>query len=259
MRLSIDTDTRTLVQEHQGEHREMNLYSREAFESLSQLWMKVAWNEKYIYTFSWLGRPIIQNPEDMIRAQEVIYRVRPDVIIETGVAHGGSLMFYASLCKAMGRGRVVGVDIEIRSHNRRAIEGHELSPLITLVEGSSTAPQVVRKVKALVDPKANVLVFLDSNHTKAHVLAELEAYHVLVSPGSYIVATDRIMKDLYDVPRGKPEWQHDHPVAAVREFVGAHPEFVVEQPTWPFNESQLDKNLTYWPSAWIRRIGSTAV
>lgn len=255
MRLSIDTDTRKLIQEHQGQRREINLYSKEAFETISRLWMKVAWNEKYIYTFSWMGRPIIQNPEDMIRAQEVIYRVRPHVIIETGVAHGGSLVFYASLCKAMGRGRVIGVDIEIRPHNRRAVEDHELSPLITLFEGSSTDPQVVQKVTSLVGPKETVLVFLDSNHTKAHVLAELEAYHILVSPGSYIVATDGIMKDLYDVPRGKSEWIRDNPTAAAAEFAQKHPEFVLEQPAWPFNESALRENVTYWPGAWLRRKG----
>jgi cephalosporin hydroxylase len=261
MKFSIDTDARTVTVEQQGRHTTMDLYSREAFESLSRLWMKVAWNEKYIYTFSWMGRPIIQNPEDMIRAQEVIYRVRPDVVVETGVAHGGSLVFYASLCKAMGRGRVVGVDIEIRPHNRRAVESHELSPMITLVEGSSTDSEIVQRVKSLVRPGETVLVLLDSNHTKAHVLAELEAYRDLVSPGSYLVATDGIMQDLYDVPRGKPGWKTDNPVAAAREFVQAHPEFVIEQPAWPFNESALCENVTYWPSAWLRRlsIGGTRV
>jgi cephalosporin hydroxylase len=255
MRLSIDTDTHTVVQEYEGQRTITDLYSKEAFESISRLWMKVAWNEKYIYTFSWMGRPVIQNPEDMIRAQEVIYRVQPDVIVETGVAHGGSLVFYASLCKAMGRGRVVGVDIEIRPHNRRALADHLLSPLITLVEGGSTEPQVVQKVMSLLGPGEKVLVFLDSNHTKAHVLAELEAYHAFVSPGSYIVATDGIMKDLSDVPRGKPEWVRDNPTAAAAEFAQEHPEFVLEQPAWPFNESELRENITYWPGAWLRRQG----
>jgi cephalosporin hydroxylase len=257
MRLSIDTDRCVVCKEHENGRVEMALYSREAFELISRIWMKVAWNEKYIYTFSWLGRPIIQNPEDLIRAQEVIYRVQPDVIIETGVAHGGSLIFYASLCKAMNRGRIVGVDIEIRPQNRRAIESHELSSLIALIEGSSTDPRVVQKVRSQLQPDEKVLVFLDSNHTMAHVLAELEAYHGLVSPGSYIVATDGIMKDLYDVPRGRSEWEHDHPTAAAAEFVQTHPEFVIEQPAWSFNESELRENLTYWPGAWIRRVGSS--
>src|SRR3954468_7792383 len=137
MRLTIDTDAATLTVEKGPEPAQtLPLYSTQAFELLSEQWLKVGWNEKYVYTFSWLGRPLIQLPEDVIRIQEVVYRVKPDVIIETGVAHGGSLVLYASLCKAMGRGRVVGVDIEIRPHNRKAIESHELSELITLVEGS---------------------------------------------------------------------------------------------------------------------------
>ncbi len=129
MKLTIDTDTKRLVQESDGRREEFALYSKEAFELISHQWLKVGWNQKYPYTFSWMGRPIIQLPEDMIRAQEAVYRVKPDVLIETGVAHGGSLIFYASLFKAMGKGRVIGVDIEIRSHNRKAIEGHELFPM----------------------------------------------------------------------------------------------------------------------------------
>ena len=176
---------------------------REAFQIISEIWLKVGWNEKYVYTFSWFGRPIIQLPEDIVRIQEVIYRVKPDVIIETGIAHGGSLIFYASLCKAMGCGRVIGVDIEIRPHNRAAIEAHELASYITLLEGNSTNPEIVSSVKSRIQPGESVLVILDSNHTKAHVLHELDAYHDLVSLGSYIVATDGSMRDLHDVPRGK--------------------------------------------------------
>lgn len=253
MKVIIDTTQKTLITQSDGAEHTTPLYSKEAFELLSHLWVKVGWNQKYTYTFTWLGRPIIQLPEDMIRAQEVIYRVQPDVIIETGVAHGGSLVYYASLCKLIGRGRVIGVDIEIRLHNRRAIEAHSLFSMITLVEGDSIAPETVRKVHSLVQPGETVMVFLDSCHTKQHVLAELEAYHDLVSPGSYIVATDGIMKDLHDVPRGKPEWAWDNPAAAAKEFVVKHPEFVIEQPPWPFNESDLSNNITHWPGAWLRR------
>ena len=189
----------------------------------------------------------------MIRAQEVIYRVQPDVIIETGVAHGGSLMFYASLCKVIGMGRVIGIEIEMRPHNRQAIEAHALFPLITLVEDDSIASETFRHVKSLVKPGEAMMIFLDSCHTKQHVLAELETYHDLVTPGSYIVATDGIMKDLYDVPCGKPEWISDNPLAAATEFVKNHPEFEIEQPTWPFNESELNKNITNWPGAWLKK------
>jgi cephalosporin hydroxylase len=255
MKIEIDTVAATVnvSGDEQGDRR-YPLYSRDAFELISKLWLKVGWNEKYPYTFSWLGRPIIQLPEDVMRIQEVIYRVKPDVIMETGVAHGGSLILYASLCKAMGRGRVVGIDIEIRKRNREAIEAHELSSGVSLIEGSSVAPEVVAQASGLVKPGERVLVILDSNHSYAHVAAELEAYAPLVTPGSYIVATDGSMESLSDVPRGHPDWVTDNPAAAARDFAARHPEFVLEQPAWPFNESALRENITHWPSAWLRRL-----
>jgi cephalosporin hydroxylase len=253
MKLIIDTDNRTLIAEDNHQRTVFELYSKAAFELISRFWLKVGWNQKYPYVFSWLGRPIIQIPEDIVRIQEVIYRVKPDVIVETGIAHGGSLILYASLCKAIGKGRVIGVDIEIRDYNRQAIESHELFSLITLIEGSSIAPDTVEHVKTLIQPDETVLVILDSNHSQRHVLNELEAYHSLVTPGSYIVATDGSMRDLYDVPRGKADWRWDNPVAAAIEFAQQHPEFMIEQPMWPFNESELSENITHWPDAWLRR------
>ncbi len=254
MKLTIDTERKQVTIEQNGAMRTLELYSREAFEQISHQWLKVGWNQKYPYTFSWMGRPIIQLPEDMIRVQEVVYRVKPDVIIETGVAHGGSLIFYASLFKAMGKGRVIGVDIEIRPHNRKAIESHELFSFITLIEGSSIDRNVVAKVTSLVKPGETVLVILDSCHTRQHVLDELEVYHNLVTVGSYIVATDGSMKDLYDVPRGKSEWAQDNPTVAALEFAKKHPQFIIEQPPWVFDESELTENITHWPSAWLKRI-----
>ena len=254
MKLEIDSDARTLTLREGTHERRIPLYSRESYELLSRWWIKVGWNEKAIYNFTWFGRPIIQLPEDLLRIQEVIYQVRPDVIIETGVAHGGSLIYYASLCKAMERGRVIGIDIEIRPHNRRAIEAHELFPLISLVEGSSVDPAIVADVKARVRPGEAVLVLLDSNHAKAHVQQELAAYHGLVTPGSYIVATDGVMQDVADVPRAGPNWEWDNPAAAAREFAAAHPEFQLEPPGWPFRESELTENVTHWPDAYLRRI-----
>ncbi|AFY80280.1 cephalosporin hydroxylase family protein [Oscillatoria acuminata] len=253
MKLIIDTDTQQLIQEIDGKQICLDLYSKQSFELISQQWVKVGWNQKYPYTFSWMGRPIIQLPEDMIRIQEAIYRVQPDVIIETGVAHGGSLIYYASLCKAIDKGRVIGIDIEIRPHNRKAIEAHELFPYITLVEGNSIEPELVHQVKSTVKPGETVMVILDSCHTKAHVLAELEAYADLVTPGSYLVATDGIMKEVSDVPRGQAEWHCDNPTAAAAEFVQQHPEFILKQPEWPFNESELTENVTHWPEAWLQR------
>lgn len=254
MKLTLDTEAKTLTLDDAGQTETLDLYSTEAFEAISRQWVRVGWNQKYQYTFSWMGRPIIQLPEDMIRMQEVIFRLKPDVIIETGVAHGGSLIFYSSLCKAMDQGRVVGIDIEIRPHNRAAIEAHPLNERITLIEGSSTATEVVAKVKSLVRPDESVLVILDSNHSYAHVLNELEAYAELVTAGSYIVATDGIMSDLADVPRGMPSWSADNPSLAARDFVAKHPQFVIEQPSWPFNEGALHKNITHWPGAWLRRV-----
>ncbi len=253
MKLTLDTDSKTLTLDDAGKITRLNLYSKEAFEAISHQWVRVGWNQKYPYTFSWMGRPVIQLPEDMIRMQEVIFRVQPDVIIETGVAHGGSLIFYSSLCKAMTKGRVIGIDVEIRPHNRVAIEAHPLSERIALLEGSSTAPEIVAKVKALLQPSETVLVILDSNHTYAHVHNELEAYAELVTPGSYIVATDGVMRDVADVPRGLPAWATDNPTFAARDFAAKHPEFVIEQPAWPFNESDLQHNVTHWPGAWLKR------
>jgi len=254
MKLIIDTKEGKLIQEIEGNQRILGLYTGEAFELVSEQWQKVGWNQKYSYTFTWMGRPIIQIPEDIIRVQEVIYRGKPDVIIETGIAHGGSLVFYASLCKAIGKGRVIGIDIEIRPHNRKAIETHELSPLITLVEGSSIASEVIERVKSFIKPRESVLVILDSSHKKEHVLKELEAYHDLVTSGSYIVATDGIIKELTEVPRGKEEWAWNNPGAAVVEFTKKHPEFIVEEPVWSFNESELKKRITQWPGAFLKRI-----
>jgi cephalosporin hydroxylase len=253
MRLTIDTEAKTLTVEERETRLEMDLYTKRAFELISQQWLKVGWNQKYPYTFSWMGRPIIQIPEDIIRIQEAIYQVKPDVIVETGIAHGGSLIFYASLCKAMEHGRIIGIDIEIRPHNRTAIEAHELFSYITLIEGSSTDQATVDQVRSLIKPGEKVLVILDSNHTYDHVLAELEVYHDLVAPGSYIVATDGSMYLLHDVPRGQPGWQTDNPTAAAHTFAQRHPEFSIEQPAWPFNESELTDVITHWPDAWLRR------
>ncbi len=253
MKLLLDTEAQTVTRTDANGTRTVPLYSDEAFDWISDHWLNVGWNQKYSYTFSWMGRPIIQLPEDMVRTQEVLHRVQPDVIVETGVAHGGSLVYYASLCKVLGRGRVIGVDIEIRPHNRKAIEEHPLASYISLIEGGSTDPGTVAQVQSRIQPGERVLVLLDSNHTRDHVLAELEAYHRLVSPGSYIVATDGIMRDLTQAPRGNPEWSWDNPTEAAAEFARSHPEFVLEQPSWPFNESGLRRNLTHWPGAWLRR------
>jgi cephalosporin hydroxylase len=232
------------------------LESAEAFRILSDAWIDAAMRVKHQYTFTWLGRPVIQLADDLLRLQEIVYRVQPDVIVETGVAHGGSLVFYASLCKLLGRGRVIGIDIEIRPHNRVAIEAHPLAPLITLFEGSSIDPAIVSAVKAAIAPDETVLVVLDSNHTKAHVRSELDAYSPLVAPGSYIVAMDgHVMENAASAPRAAAaSWATNNPNAAVREFANEHPEFAREEPAFLFNESGLTEAITGFYGGVLKRI-----
>ncbi len=254
MNVQINTDSQQIQLTHGGKTEGIPLYSKRSFELLSELWSKVAWNQKYTYTFTWMGIPTIQLPEDMIRLQEVIWQVQPDVIIECGVAHGGGAIYYAGLCKAIGKGRMIGVEVEFRGDHKEQVENHVLGPLITLVEGSSTDPAIVAKVKGMIKPGESVMVILDSNHSKQHVADELAAYHDIVTVGSYIVATDGYMQELHDVPRGKPDWKDDNPAAAAREFQAAHPEFVFDPPKPVFNESELTATLTHWPDAWLKRI-----
>jgi len=252
MKLTIDTDTKSLTILSSKEEKKIELYSDEAFMMLSEFWLKVGWNQKYPYTFTWMGRPIIQSPEDIVRLQEVIYTVRPTLIIETGIAHGGSLILSASLLKIMDiPGRVVGIDISIRPHNQKAIKDHDLCAFIELIEGSSVSEEVVKKIESLIRPEDKVMIILDSNHSKTHVTKELLLYHPFVSLGSYIIATDGSMRNLHDVPRGNSSWSWDNPAAAAEEFAATHPEFILNQPSWLFNESTLNQNITHWPSAFL--------
>ncbi len=249
----IDSD-KVIITKGNKEKITYDIGSREAFSILSRLWLRAGWDTKYVYSFTWLGRPIIELPEDMFRVQEIIYRIRPDFIIETGIAHGGSLVFYAGLCKAMNQGRVIGVDIEIRPHNRKAIEEHELFEYITLVEGDSVDEKIVNTVKAMGKPGERGFVVLDSNHSKQHVLGELNAYSDLVAIDSYIVACDGIMESLAGVPRSSEDWAWNNPKAAAEEFVRNRDNFIIEEPEFRFNEGLVTERVTYWPSAFLRRI-----
>ncbi len=251
--ITIDQENGIVTTIVEGREEHHSIGSPAAFEILSRLWLRCGWDLKYVYSFTWMGRPIIQLPEDVLRIQEIIYTVRPDVIIETGVAHGGSLALYATLCKSIGRGRVIGIDIEIRSHNRAALESHELFPLITLIEGNSADEEVIGHVRSLIRPSEIVFVMLDSNHTRSHVMKELEAYAPLVTVGSYIVVADGIMKDLTGAPRSAPDWASNNPERAALDFVETHPDFVIEEPTFRFNEGAITQRVTYWPNAFLRR------
>ncbi len=253
MKFILDEDNATLTLQDDNGSETLPLYSDEAFNTLSPILNRVGWNQKYSYRFSWLGRPIIQLPEDMMRIQEVIFDLKPDLIIETGVAHGGSLIYYASLFEAMGKGHVLGIDIEIRPHNREAIEAHPLFKRIDLLEGSSTADDIVAQVKAFAKDYENILVILDSNHTYAHVMDEMNAYADLVTPGSYLLVADGIMREVTKAPIAKENWETDTPANAAEDFVKEHPEFAIEMPRLPFDESTLSYDPTYWQSGWLRR------
>lgn len=250
--ITIDGDVVTI--DGPDGRRQIDIGSREAFALLSQLWLRAGWDTKYVYSFSWLGRPIIQLPDDLIRLQEVIYRVQPDLIIEVGVAHGGSLIFCAGLCRLIGRGRVLGIEVALRPANRVAIESHPLASLVTLVDGSSTDPAVIEQVMGEVQKGERVLVTLDGCHDKEHVLAELEAYAPLVSPDSYIIAMDGIMEDVVGAPRTHPDWTWNNPKQAALAFAETHPEFVIEDPPLPFNEGETDTRVTYWPGGYLKRL-----
>jgi cephalosporin hydroxylase len=216
------------------------------FRSLSQRWLEASMRKKYVYNFDWLGRPIIQYPQDMWAVQELIWTVKPDLVIETGIAHGGSLILSASIlamldyCEAMEKGtsldpratkrRVIGIDIDIREHNRIAIEAHPLAPMLTLIEGSSIAPETVAKVKDAAKGYQRVMVFLDSMHTHAHVLEELKAYAPMTSKGSYCVVFDSFVEDMpADLFPDRPWSPGDNPKTALHEYLKTHPEFVIDK------------------------------
>ena len=253
MKLTIDDEARTLRVHRSGGDEVVDLYSARAFSLLAHQYIRVGWNQKYSYRFVWMGRPIIQLPDDIVRMQEVIHATRPDLIIETGVAHGGSLIFYASLFEAMGEGDVLGIDIAISPENRAAIESHPMAKRIRLIEGSSTAADIVTQAEEIAKSAKRVMVILDSDHSYAHVSEELSAYAPLVSVGCCIVATDGVMRDLADVPRGRRDWADDNPARAAEDFATRHPEFVLETPPPQFNESAVSEAITYFPSAWLKR------
>lgn len=188
---------------------EVEAFAREKRENIAKLGkasalydQSIAWITdtapfKYSYNFTWLGRPIIQFPQDMVAIQELIWTVRPRYILKTGIAHGGSLIFHASILELLGgQGDVVGIDIDIRSHNRKAIEAHPMSRRIKMIQGSSIDPATVAQAATIIGEAQPVMVILDSNHTHDHVLAELRAYSTFVKPGSYLIVLDTVVEDM---------------------------------------------------------------
>ena len=184
---------------------------------------------QYSYNFSWMGRPIIQYPQDMIAMQELIWSIKPDLIIETGIAHGGSLIYYASLMELIGKGEIVGIDIDIREHNRKEIEAHPMFKRITLIQGSSIDESIVEAVSKIAEAKKTVMVSLDSNHTHEHVLEELRLYHQFVTKDSYLVVFDTIVEDMPGGMYDRPWDKGNNPKTAVWEFLQTNKDFEIDK------------------------------
>ena len=235
-------------------------------QALSRIWAREISPHKWAYNFSWLGRPAIQFPNDAWAAQELIWKIRPDLIIETGIAHGGSLIFSASMlalldmCDAIESGttldpkcskrKVLGIDIDIRAHNRAAIESHPMASRIQMIQGSSIAPEIIEQVKQVAAGYQRVLVCLDSNHTHEHVLAELQAYAPLTSVNSYCIVFDTLVEDMpANMFPDRPWGPGNNPKTAVWDYLKTHPEF------------EIDKNIphklliTVAPDGYLKRIG----
>lgn len=194
-------------------------------------WINSTARFDYTYNFHWLGRPIIQYPQDIVAVQEIIWHVKPDIIIETGIAHGGSLMLSASMLELLGgEGLLVGIDVEIRPPNRAAIESHPLSRRIVMIEGSSVSEEVVARVREIAGQRSRPMVFLDSNHTHEHVRRELDLYSPLVRAGSYVVVFDTVIEDMpEDAFPDRPWGKGNNPKTAVREFLASNDRFVVDR------------------------------
>jgi cephalosporin hydroxylase len=221
----------------------------------TRLWMERANRKKYSYHFEWMGRPVIQYPQDILAVQEIIWSAKPDLIIETGIAHGGSLIFSASMLElnAISGGpqdaQVLGIDIDIRAHNRAAIKAHPMMRRIAMIEGSSVAPEVISQVKAKAAGKRSVIVLLDSNHTHEHVLAELEAYANLVTIGSYCVVFDTAIEDMPDDAFNDRPWgKGNNAKTAVWDFLKRHSEFEIDK------SIQHKLVITVAPDGYLKRI-----
>jgi len=210
-------------------------------------WAKVSVENRLSYEIDWLGIPIIQTPEDMILMQELIFKIKPDIIIETGIAHGGSLIYYASLLELLGKGKVIGVDIEIRGHNRKVLERHPMFKRIELIEGSSISEETIEKIRKMVPKDSKVIVCLDSNHTKNHVLKELQLYHGFVNLGSYIVVFDTITSKIAELGACEKSYINNSPKEALEDFLKVNGNFEIDK---YYNKLYI----SYSPNGFLKRI-----
>jgi cephalosporin hydroxylase len=240
-------------------------YKNDDWKNLSSKWMIAGFKHKYMYNFECLGRPIIQTPVDIVAMQELIWQIKPDLIIETGIAHGGSLILSASMlalldmCDSIESGttlnpkeskrKVLGIDIDIRKHNREAIEAHPMASRIQMIQGSSVAPEIIDQVRTIAQDYQRILVCLDSNHTHEHVLAELEAYAPLTSVGSYCVVFDTIVEDMpKEMFPDRPWGPGDNPKTAVWEYLKSHSEFEIDK------SIQNKLLITVAPDGYLKRV-----
>ena len=235
----------------EGRDRSLRAMAADAdFREINRQWLVKSTVHRYSYQFDWLGRPIIQYPQDIVAVQEIIWRVKPELIVETGIAHGGSLILSASMLHLLGgKGEVVGIDVEIRQHNRVEIEKHPLAGRISMIEGSSTDSDVAAQVRAIAEGKSPILVMLDSNHTHDHVLRELELYSPLVTPGSYLIVFDTVIEHMPpDFFPDRPWGKGNNPMTAVHEFLRNNSQFEIDK--------QIDAKLliTVAPDGYLKRL-----
>jgi len=227
----------------EGQHK------NDSLKNSAREFMNESIKASYSYNFTWMGRPIIQYPQDMIAMQELIWKIKPDLLIETGVAHGGSLIYYASILELIGKGEVLGIDIDIRDHNRAEIEKHPMFKRIKLLQGSSTSMEVMEEVKRIAAGKKTVMVSLDSNHTHDHVLEELKLYAPFVTKDSYLIAFDTVVEDLPETFYTDRPWgRGDNPKTAVYEFLKSNKDFVID--------SSIEHKIliTVAPDGYLRRV-----
>jgi cephalosporin hydroxylase len=252
MRITIDTDAQVLQLAEGGEATGYSLFSPEAFRILSRYWLAMAWNLGHWNSFTWMGRQLLQLPDDVLRLAEVLWTLRPATIVETGVYEGGSTLFFAGLCRLHGGGRVISVEREFRPGVREAIQ-QGAGESVTLIEGDSASPETAERVRRSIRAGERVCVFLDSDHSAQHVAAELRHFSPLVSPGCYLIVADSICRELAHAPEGDPTWSWNHPGAAVDEFLSLHPEFSRERPPCLSPEGRDFAQLSYFPDTWLRR------
>jgi len=253
MKFLINSDIKKITVFRENKSNFFNLYSSKAFKIISNFWLEYIWNQKYTYRFTWLGFPIIQLPDDIINIQELIFKERPDYVVETGVAHGGSIIFYASLLKILNKGKVIGIEKEFKKKNLDKLKKNFLKKYFELIESDSTNKDLIRKLKRRLDGK-KVIIILDSNHSYHHVFKELNLYSEIIKKGSYIIVTDGIIDVMKFAPRRIKYQKNYGPLKAINEFLLENNKFKKIQPINLFNESKVFKNISHWPDGWLKKL-----